>query len=61
MVCICGYAYIFTVPSPLSGCPDLVREPVLVQTCLILMSYTGRASLTLGKYTGLGLGIIIYI
>ena len=55
MVCICGYAYIFTVPSPLSGCPDLVREPVLVQTCLILMSYTGRASLTLGEYIGLGL------
>ena len=49
MVCICGYAYIFTVPSPLSGCPDLVRQPVLIQTCLILMSYTGESQPNIGE------------
>ena len=49
MVCICGYAYIFTVPSPLSGCPDLVRQPVLVQTCLILMSYIGESQPNIGE------------
>ena len=49
MVRICGYAYIFTVPSPLPGCPDLVRQPVLVQTCLILMSYTGESQPNIGE------------
>ena len=49
MICICEYAYIFTVPSPLSGCPDLVRQPVLVQTCLILMSYTGESQPNIGE------------
>ena len=49
MVCICGYAYIFTVPSSLSGCTDLVRQLVLVQTCLILMSYTGESQPNIGE------------
>ena len=46
MVCIYG---IFRVPSSLSGCPDLIRQPVLIQTCLILMSYTGESQPNVGE------------